>query len=105
MTWLKLKILQDYIKKPGAFLVSQQKNKKCRKIHKFFKKIIQINIMLFKIAFINRIVIFIRRSILTLSLNNYPEFQVSLSRFKLSAYVICIFFWQFPMKKPYNFQT
>ena len=75
MTWFNLKILQAYIEKPKAVLVSQQKkHPKCRKIHKFVKKIIQMNIMFFTIASINLIVIFIRRSMLTLSLNNYPEF-------------------------------
>ena len=61
--------------------------------------------MLYTNGSINLIVICIPRSILTLSLNSYPEFQVSFSRFKQSAYVICITFWQFPIKKAYNFQT
>ena len=75
MTWFNLKILQAYIEKPKAVLVSQQKkHQKCRKIHKFVKKIIQMNIILYTIASINLIVIFIRRFMLTLSLNNYPEF-------------------------------
>ena len=86
MTWFNLKILQAYIEKPNAVLVSQQKkHKKCRKIHKFVKKIIQMNIMLYTISSINLIVILIRRSTVTLSLNNYPEFQVSFLRFQQSA--------------------
>ena len=106
MTLFNLKSLQDYIEKPNAVLVSQQKkHKKCRKIHKFVKKMKQMNITLYTSSFINLIVILIRRSILPLSLNNYPEFQVSFSRFQQSAYVIKITFWQFPIKNHYNFLT
>ena len=94
-----------YWKLAARFSSTAKKHQKCRKIYKFVKKIIQINIMLYTIASINLIVIFIRRYNLRLSLNNYPEFQVSLSRFKQSAYVICITFWQFPIKNHYNFLT
>ena len=94
-----------YWKLAARFSSTAKKHQKCRKIYKFVKKIIQINIMLYTIASINLIDIFIRRSIVTLSLNNYPEFQVSISRFQQSAYVIKITFWQFPIKKPYNFLT
>ena len=61
--------------------------------------------MLYTNVSINLIVVFIQRSNLTLSLNNFPAFQVSTSIFKQSAYVMCITFWQFPIKKHYNFQT
>ena len=60
---------------------------------------------LYTSSYINLIVKLIRRSILPLSLNNYPEFQVSFSRFQQSAYVIKITFWQFPIKNHYNFLT
>ena len=94
-----------YWKAQSGFSFTAKKHQICRKIHKFVKKIIQMNIMLYTIASINLIVIFIRRYNLTLSLNNYPEFQVSFTRFKQSAYVICITFWQFPMKKTLQFSN
>ena len=94
-----------YWKAQRGFSFTVKKHQKCRKIHKFVKKIIQMNIMLYTISSINLIVILIRRSTVTLSLNNYPEFQVSFLRFQQSAYVIKITFWQFPIKNHYNFLT
>jgi len=61
--------------------------------------------MLYTIAFINLIDIFIRRSIVALSLNDYPEFQVSISGFQRGAYVIKITFWRFPMEKTLQFSN
>ena len=94
-----------YRKAQRGFSFTANKHKKCRKIHEFVKKIIQMNITLYTSSSINLIVILIRRSILPLSLSNYPEFQVSFSRFQQSAYVIKITSWQFPIKNHYNFLT